>query len=106
MWVACMLPSRRALVRAARWDGVVPMKTGADGIGFITPLDVASIVAEIGERRGSVEGFDVVVNAGPPPTASIQEFEDAGATWWMISMGDFPGWIDELRPIVDAGPPR
>ncbi len=106
VWVACMLPSRRALARAARWDGVVPMKTGPDGTAFVTPVDVASIVAEIASHRDSMEGFDVVVNAGPPPHASVSDFEAAGTTWWMISMGEFPGWLDELRTVVDAGPPR
>ena len=106
VWVACMLPARRPLARAARWDGVVPMKTGPEGVGFVTPDDVASIVAEISSLRGSLDGFDVVVNAGPPPTASVAEFEAAGATWCITSMGEFPGWIDELREIVAGGPPR
>jgi hypothetical protein len=25
---------------------------------------------------------------------------------WMASMGEFRGWLEELRSIVDAGPPR
>ena len=106
VWVACTLPSRRALVRAARWDGVAPLKVGADGVEFLTPDDIASIVADIGALRGSLDGFDVVVNPGPPPIASVEEYAAAGATWWMASMGEFPGWIDELREIVVAGPPR
>lgn len=105
VWVACMLPFRRPLQRAARWDGVVPIKVGADGVAFTTPDDIASIVADIGAHRRSMDGFDVVVNAGPPPRASMQEFADAGATWWMESMGHLPGWWDELRGIVRGGPP-
>jgi len=106
VWVACMLPHRGALVRAARWDGVVPMRVGPNGIEFVVPDDVASIVADIRARRDSLDGFDVVVNAGPPPHASVADFEAAGATWWMVSMGEFPGWLDELRAVVDARPPR
>jgi alkanesulfonate monooxygenase SsuD/methylene tetrahydromethanopterin reductase-like flavin-dependent oxidoreductase (luciferase family) len=106
VWVACMLPFRRAIARAARWDGVVPIKVGREGVEFLTPDDVGAIVDDIRERRGSLDRFDVVVNAGPPPTKSVAEYEAAGATWWMASMGDFPGWLDELRAIVDAGPPR
>jgi alkanesulfonate monooxygenase SsuD/methylene tetrahydromethanopterin reductase-like flavin-dependent oxidoreductase (luciferase family) len=106
VWVACMLPFRRPLARAARYDGVVPIKTGGDGVAFVTPDDVASILAEIATRRESMDGFDVVVNAGPPPAASPDEFAAAGATWWMVSMGHFPGWFDELRGIVRDGPPR
>jgi alkanesulfonate monooxygenase SsuD/methylene tetrahydromethanopterin reductase-like flavin-dependent oxidoreductase (luciferase family) len=106
VWVACMLPFRGALARASRWDGVVPMKVGSDGVGFLTPDDVASIVTDVRAYRGSLDGFDVVVNAGPPPTSSVADYEAAGATWWMASMGEFPGWLDELRAVVDAGPPR
>ncbi len=106
LWVACMLPFRGALARAARWDGVVPLKVGPQGIGFLAPDDVASIVADVRARRGSLDGFDVVVNAGPPPHASVADYEAAGATWWMASMGEFPGWLEELRSIVDAGPGR
>src|SRR5258706_9804368 len=93
VWVACMLPFRGALVRASRWDGVVPMKTGPAGIGLLVPDDVASIVEDVRARRGSLDGFDVVVNAGPPPCPSVADFEAAGATWWMASMGEFPGWL-------------
>jgi alkanesulfonate monooxygenase SsuD/methylene tetrahydromethanopterin reductase-like flavin-dependent oxidoreductase (luciferase family) len=106
LWVACMLPFRGALARAARWDGVVPIKFGSQGFEFLTPDDVASIVADIRARRGSLDGFDVVVNPGPPPASSVADFAAAGATWWMASMGEFPGWFHELRAIVDAGPPR
>ena len=106
LWVACMLPFRGALARAARWDGVVPLKVGPRGIGFLTADDVASIVADLRARRGSLDGFDVVVNPGPPPTSSVADYAAAGATWWMASMGEFPGWLEELRGIVDAGPPR
>jgi len=106
VWVACMLPHRAALRRAARWDGVVPMKLDADGVVFVDPDDVASIVDEIATRRGFMDGFDVVVNPGMPGHAPMEDFAAAGATWWMQSMGDFPGWVEELREIIVAGPPR
>jgi alkanesulfonate monooxygenase SsuD/methylene tetrahydromethanopterin reductase-like flavin-dependent oxidoreductase (luciferase family) len=106
VWVACMLPHRAPLRRAARWDGVVPMKIGAEEIEFVDPDDVASIAAEIRSLRGSLDGFDIVVNAGFPGHASQEEFAAAGANWWMQSMGHFPGWVEELRGIIEDGPPR
>lgn len=106
VWVACVLPSRRAIARAARWDGIVPIKVGARGIEFLTPTEIDEIVREVRQLRGSLAGFDVVVNPGPPPTATIAEFEAAGATWSITSMDEFPGWFDELRGIVEGGPPR
>ena len=105
VWVACMLPQRAALRRAARWDGVVPMKLDGDDVSFVDPDDVASLVAEIGTMRGSLDGFDVVVNPGFPGHASMADFAAAGVTWWMQSMGESPGWVDELREIIVAGPP-
>ncbi len=106
VWVACMLPARGGLRRAARWDGIVPMRSDESGITFLGPDEIAALCDEVRSRRGSLGGFDVVVNAGPPPTASVADFERAGATWWMASIGEFPGWFDELHEVVAAGPPR
>jgi alkanesulfonate monooxygenase SsuD/methylene tetrahydromethanopterin reductase-like flavin-dependent oxidoreductase (luciferase family) len=106
VWVACVLPSRRAIARAARWDGIVPIKVGASGIEFLTPDDIEGIVSEVRQRRGTLDHFDFVVNPGPPPTASVRAYEAAGATWWLTSMDNFPGWFEELRHIVESGPPR
>jgi alkanesulfonate monooxygenase SsuD/methylene tetrahydromethanopterin reductase-like flavin-dependent oxidoreductase (luciferase family) len=106
VWVACMLPARRPLARAARWDGVVPIKVGASDVEFPTLDDIASIADEIGAARGTLDGYDIVINAGPPPTPTPDDFAAAGATWWMVSMGHFPGWFELLRDIVRDGPPR
>jgi len=106
VWVACMLPARGGLRRAARWDGIVPMRSLGSGIGFLDPDDIAALCAEVRSQRGSLDGFDVVVNAGPPPCATVEDFERAGATWWMASMDDSPGWFDLLLDIVSDGPPR
>jgi hypothetical protein len=106
VWVAAVLPARGGVRRAARWDGVVPIRAVDSGIGFLRPDDIASLCDEIRALRGSLDGFDVVANPGPPPTAGVEDFEQAGATWWMASMDDFPGWFDELTEVVAAGPPR
>jgi alkanesulfonate monooxygenase SsuD/methylene tetrahydromethanopterin reductase-like flavin-dependent oxidoreductase (luciferase family) len=106
VWVACVLPSRRAIARAARWDGIVPIKVGATGIEFLAPDDVALIVSDIRSRRGTLENFDVVVNPGPAPTAAIADYQAAGATCSLTSIDHFPGWYDELRRIIEAGPPN
>jgi alkanesulfonate monooxygenase SsuD/methylene tetrahydromethanopterin reductase-like flavin-dependent oxidoreductase (luciferase family) len=106
VWIACVLPSRRAIQRAARWDGIAPIKVGPTGIEFLIPDDIDSIVGEIRLLRGSLDSFDVVVNPGPPPTPSVAEYESAGANWWLQSMDYFPGWLDTLRNVIDAGPPH
>jgi hypothetical protein len=63
----------------------------------------------IGERR-SLDGFDIVVEGTTPaddPRAAarkVQQWADAGATWWIES--DWSSWDPEaMRRRIEAGPP-
>jgi len=105
VWIAGTLFHAKPLARAARWDGYVPIKVGRDDIEFATVDDVARVADIVRTQRGTLDGFDIVTNAGPPPHATPADYEAAGATWWMESMGHFPGWFEELRGIVLDGPP-
>jgi alkanesulfonate monooxygenase SsuD/methylene tetrahydromethanopterin reductase-like flavin-dependent oxidoreductase (luciferase family) len=107
IWVACEWPHRRPLARAARWDGVAPIKIVDGEYEFMTPDDVAELVAEVHRLRSKDhvgEPFDVVVVPGPPPRATAEEFAAAGATWMMIGSDGGPGWEDELGELVARGP--
>ena len=35
-----------------------------------------------------------------------REYEAAGATWWLESVTDWRGTVDEMRAVVRAGPRR
>jgi hypothetical protein len=43
-----------------------------------------------------------VVSAHWEHTAA--EYEDAGVTWLVQSWNAEEGWVDELRPLIEAGP--
>jgi alkanesulfonate monooxygenase SsuD/methylene tetrahydromethanopterin reductase-like flavin-dependent oxidoreductase (luciferase family) len=108
IWCAAMWPNRAPVRRAARWDGIFPMKVqSSDRFEALSPDDVQAIVSYVKGRRGSVEGFDVVIGA-PFPAAGrsardvVHEYEAAGATWLIYSEGS----PDEMSELLRAGPPR
>jgi alkanesulfonate monooxygenase SsuD/methylene tetrahydromethanopterin reductase-like flavin-dependent oxidoreductase (luciferase family) len=120
IWVAGMWPNKKPFRRAARWDGVVPLKAGGEFGATLTPADLAEIVRYVGAHRGDSGPFDVV--AGGHTTGidrsrdaeTVAAYERAGATWWLesVSPWDF-GWQwqgswpeEEMRTRVRAGPPR
>ncbi|HET6733810.1 LLM class flavin-dependent oxidoreductase [Mycobacterium sp.] len=120
IWVAGTWPGRPPFRRAARWDGVVPVGRSADMVSYLSPDDVRDVVAFVGENRSSAESFDVVV-AGhtsaddtDDATATVQSYDDVGATWWLEDVSPWAfGWqwdgpwpIDQMNDRVRAGPPR
>jgi alkanesulfonate monooxygenase SsuD/methylene tetrahydromethanopterin reductase-like flavin-dependent oxidoreductase (luciferase family) len=99
IWVAGVMPNRRPLARARRWDGVVPLAADSGG----TPDELAAYLASDG--RTAREGWDVVAHWDEGVTA--EEYARAGATWLIRS--DWPqaeGWESRLTATVTAGPPR
>lgn len=97
VWVAGVVPNRRPLARARRWDGVVPIGSGAD----CTPDELAAYLASDG--RPTPQDWDVVAHwrDGVP----ADEYADAGATW-LIRSG-WPardGWERALTDTVARGP--
>lgn len=110
IWVGGMWPRKPAFRRAARWDGVCPI-TAEDETGYVpmTPHMLTDVLRYTAEHRTSDAHFDAAVIGSSfpgyeddPPSA----FAEAGATWWMESLG-FPteipleAWLD----FVAAGPP-
>lgn len=86
---------RRPLERALRWDGFFPIDVPG-------PAALATLVAEIGERRADRSGpFDVVVELAPGEPA--EPWEAAGATWLLTSF-DPPAPRDEVAAAIAAGP--
>jgi alkanesulfonate monooxygenase SsuD/methylene tetrahydromethanopterin reductase-like flavin-dependent oxidoreductase (luciferase family) len=104
IWVAQTYPHRRPLVRAARWDGLVPMHPTDM---FPTPEQVREMVGIATSLRTVEAPFDVnvpVMLSGDRSGSGrlAREYEDAGATWLQVG-----AWgIDELRVQIAAGPPR
>jgi hypothetical protein len=39
-------------------------------------------------------------------TASAADYEAVGVTWLIESASGAPGWLDDIRGVIDAGPGR
>jgi probable F420-dependent oxidoreductase len=87
-----------SLRRAARWDGW--LADSADPTGMtLSPEDVRRRIAAIGRR----DGFDVAV-LGDARHSDPAAYAAAGATWWLESVHDRRGPVDEMLHLVEAGP--
>jgi alkanesulfonate monooxygenase SsuD/methylene tetrahydromethanopterin reductase-like flavin-dependent oxidoreductase (luciferase family) len=110
MWAACVLPSRKALIRAARLEGCFPLFPVEGPPGPPTPDEVTDVREEL-ERHGARPEIDLVVRfalssqeAGPL-RRRLSELERAGVTW--VLEGFEPGQppASAVEEIARRGPP-
>jgi alkanesulfonate monooxygenase SsuD/methylene tetrahydromethanopterin reductase-like flavin-dependent oxidoreductase (luciferase family) len=100
IWVAAVLPNRRPIVRARRWDGLFALDPNPDGDGSLTPQTVAQLAAELGQGHDIV----TVLRSDKDP----EEYAAAGATWgidgpeWPEPDDPWPGGAERIR----QGPPK
>ncbi|HEY7293651.1 MAG TPA: LLM class flavin-dependent oxidoreductase [Dehalococcoidia bacterium] len=120
IWLAATWPHKRPFRRAARWDGVAPMKAGQGLDERLTPDDLRAIVAYLRTQRGSMDGFDVVVagtTAGADraaDAATVGPYAETGATWWLERIDPWRhGWawhgpwpVERMNARISLGPPR
>ena len=99
-----------ALRRAARWDGWLAPATSHDGTPTMakSPGRIAEMVAEIRRHRITPAPFEVAIDgyseAGDPGLP--RAYAAAGATWWLESIHDARGPLDEVMARVNAGSPE
>lgn len=112
IWVGGFWPSRPPMRRAARWDGVVPLFR-EHRHGDVPPVEsVREVLSYLGDQRGSLDGFDVVLGGVTSPESAadiVGPLAEEGATWWDERQLQRGPDIDSLPSVlrrVEAGPPR
>jgi hypothetical protein len=95
-----MLPNLRPFRRAARFDGVFPIRSDREDI---TPAEVDRVARYVETHRTGDGGFDVVV--GGPVDGDVSAMEEAGATWYLVGPNRRGESIEETLAWVSAGPP-
>ncbi len=111
IWVGGMWPHKPAFRRAARWDGVYPIRVDeANEFIPMTPADFVEILAYVAGYRPTDARFDAASGGSlidePDRAAAVTPWEEAGATWW-IESAPFPGRpVEEFLSYLGAGPPR
>ena len=98
IWSAALWPPARLgpVRRAARCDGVMPF-TGA----AMSPAAAGEVRRAVGGERGN-EDFDLCVWGAAD---EADAFEAAGVTWLLQAVGPDDS-ADDMRQLIDAGPPR
>ena len=104
IWIGGNSPA--ALRRAARWDGWVADTAGLEGM-VMSPDELAAKVGEIERQRAADAPFDVVVfGYSEANGGSLQDdYERAGATWWLEYFHDRRGDLARTIDRIRAGPP-
>jgi alkanesulfonate monooxygenase SsuD/methylene tetrahydromethanopterin reductase-like flavin-dependent oxidoreductase (luciferase family) len=113
VWVGGVLPASRPVARAARWDGMVPIRFAGRQLARPSAADIAGVRDQIAALRGpgeggAAEGAELVVwaevAAAPGEVEAIApEYEAAGATWWIETARPEPGWWEGVTARVARG---
>jgi alkanesulfonate monooxygenase SsuD/methylene tetrahydromethanopterin reductase-like flavin-dependent oxidoreductase (luciferase family) len=112
IWVAGLWPHRRPMRRAARWDGVFPIKLTEGDPERLTPDEIREIVAYVQAHRETAEPFDVVMGGVTPAddraraAEIVAPYAEAGLTWWHEVAPDLLTPLDEVRTRIRQGPPH
>ena len=104
IWVAGLWPGTKPFRRAAKWDGIAPLRKGPNDP--LEPDDYRDIAAYIKHHRDQKEqSFDMVGPSGKPrpPQDELTQFEEAGVTWWKVGFGPSHS-IEEVRQVIQLGP--
>ncbi len=109
IWVAGFWPRKGPFRRAAKWDGVIPLKLP---VSLLKPEDLRNVIAYIKKHRSSIRRFDVV-NIGwtsgtnrKKNAEKVAPYVQAGMTWWLESLYTKRDSPRDMRKRIRAGPPR
>ncbi|HEY3956084.1 MAG TPA: LLM class flavin-dependent oxidoreductase [Streptosporangiaceae bacterium] len=94
VWVAAEWPHRRPVQRAARWDGLFPIRLPG-------PDALAELVAEVRAVRPPDAPFDFAVDV--PPGDDPAPWAAAGATWRLAGLGRQPTYAG-VHDAITPGP--
>jgi alkanesulfonate monooxygenase SsuD/methylene tetrahydromethanopterin reductase-like flavin-dependent oxidoreductase (luciferase family) len=100
VWIGGRWPAKRPFLRAARWDGVAPVSQA----GAMTPAICREIVGFTLRHRKLDSPFEVAVAGRYPTRQRVQEFAEAGATWYQVGLSAGTPF-DEALQVIRRGPP-
>jgi hypothetical protein len=111
IWVVGVWPRMKSMRRVLKCDGLIPAKMNPDGkFVDLQPDDLRQMKAYIEANRTLKAPFDIVVEGntfgldGAQVKDKLGPWVEAGATWWMETLGSTPQ--DELLAHIRKGPLR
>jgi len=109
IWVGGFWPRKAPFRRAAKWDGVVPLKLPEE---LLEPADLREITGYFNEHRTTKSSFDFAIigwTTGKNRQSNrekVAPFIEAGMTWWLESLYTKRDSPVEMRRRIRLGPPR
>src|SRR5579864_1462125 len=109
IWVGGFWPRPGPFKRAAKWDGVLPLRVPEK---LPAPQDVKEILEFIREHRSVPDRFDVA-NIGwttgvnrKRDVEKVGKYVEAGITWWLESLYTTRDSPEAMRSRIRNGPPN
>ena len=109
IWVGGFWPNKAPFRRAAKYDGVIPLRMASPIRP--EPRDLRNILAYIRKHRKSVYPSDAAVigwgtgKSHSDDARKIRPFVEAGMTWWLESLFSQRNSLNEMRKRIRKGPP-
>lgn len=107
IWVVGVWPKQKSMLRAVRWDGIIPQKYKSHD--SLTPAEVQEVKQFIDEHREQDTPFDIIVGGKTPggnrkkSVATVRPFVEAGATWWLENVSFLS--LEKFHARIKQGPP-
>ena len=111
IWVGGNWPNKRPFSRAAKYQGVFPLKARARGFEeSLIEGDYVDILDYIGQNGGDLENYDVVKSvysdSDSEKNSWIQGYVDVGVNWVLECLDPWRGSVESLFEVVERGPPQ
>jgi len=109
IWVGGFWPNKAPFRRAAKYDGVIPLRLSRPI--HLEPRDLRNILYYIMKHRKNTGPFDAAVigsgteKSNAKSTRRIQALAEAGMTWWLESLFLQRNSLKKMKKRIRKGPP-
>jgi alkanesulfonate monooxygenase SsuD/methylene tetrahydromethanopterin reductase-like flavin-dependent oxidoreductase (luciferase family) len=108
IWVGGNWPNKKPFRRAAKYDGIFPLKAGHDPSIYLE--DYQEIKSYIGKYRKSMESFDLVKSIytikDKEHDVYIHDFINFGVSWLLEAFWPGRCSLKEIQERIEKGPPE
>jgi len=112
IWLTGAWPREVSMQRTLKFDGLLPNFISAPGpLGQPSHDEFRTMSDFVREHRDPDRPFDIVMegetaNNSPEYLEKVEQWRQAGATWWIESPWSHQDDFDYLRQRIAMGPPR
>jgi alkanesulfonate monooxygenase SsuD/methylene tetrahydromethanopterin reductase-like flavin-dependent oxidoreductase (luciferase family) len=111
IWITGTWPPKVSMKRAVKFDGVLPNYVTPEGTMGEHSVEAIAAIKQYIVDAGVENPVDIVIegttpDSSPESIATVEQWRDAGGTWWIESPWSHENDYEFLRARIAAGPPR